>query len=234
MTRTHEDSSGPAASGWLRLGALAGMAGPALFTLAWVLASLRQPGLSATTVLISGLAADNAHDPWIMVAGFVLLGVCAVGFGMALRPVLGDRWQDRLGPSVVQIAGALTIAAGLFRRDHVLLTSGPVSWHNHAHDVVSAVVYVLLIGALALLGYRFRQDPAWRALALPLGVIAAWCAVLIVAFNADQHAAWAGVVQRLAVSLALAAVVAVAVRLNRWLSRSSSAGSPEVPDDRGR
>lgn len=207
------DQSEAVASRWVRLGALAGIAGPAAFTISWVVASLRQPGQAATAVLISGLAADNARDPWIMVAGFVLLGGCAIGFGSALRVALGDRFADRAGPSVIQAAGLLTIAAGLLRRDHTLLTSGQVSWHNHAHDVVSAVVYVLLITSLALLALRFRQDSRWQSLALPVGLVAASSAVLLVAYNLAEHAAWAGLVQRIAVTLALAAVVAVAVRL---------------------
>jgi len=47
------------------------------------------------------------------------------------------------------------MAAGLLRRDHMQLTSGPVSWHNEAHNVVSLVLYLDLVLAQLLLARRF-------------------------------------------------------------------------------
>ena len=82
---------------------------------------------------------------------------------------MGGRDRAGPGPRLIQGAGVLTIAAGLLRRDHMLLTSGSVSWHNHAHDVVSVVLYVDLVLAQLLLARRFGRDTAgsgwgaWRA-----------------------------------------------------------------------
>jgi hypothetical membrane protein len=202
-----------AASGWTKAGAVAGVAGPVAFTLAWVVASLRQPAESFTAVQISGLAAENARDPWIMITGFVMLGCCAAGFGAALRRALGGRRQAGLGPAAIQSAGVLTIAVGLLRRDHVLLTAGPESWHNHAHDVVSAVAYVLLIAAPLLLSRRLRTDRDWHSLAAPLAAAAVASAGLLAAFYLAPHAGVDGLLQRIAVSLPLAAIAAVGVRL---------------------
>lgn len=48
------------------------------------------------------------------------------------------------------LAGGATVAAGVFRRDHLLLT-GPgftgESWHNQVHDVVSGVAYAAMLAA---------------------------------------------------------------------------------------
>jgi hypothetical protein len=203
---------------WIRAGALAGVAGPAAFTLAWVVSAFRQRGLSFATPQISGLAADNARDPWLMIGGFLLLGGGAIALGAALSSVLGGRGRDGGGPAAMQAAGVLTIATGLLRRDHVRLTSGPESWHNHAHDVVSAAAYVLLIAAPLLLARRFRTDPRsadnrWRGLPWPLACAAIVSAVLLVAFYAGPHDSWDGTLQRIAVTLPLAAIAAVAVRL---------------------
>lgn len=200
---------------WTRTAAFAGIIGPAGFTVAWIVAAFAQPGLSFAAPQISGLAADNARDPWLMIGGFVLLGACAIGFGAGLAAALGGRRQAGPGPLLIQLAGALTIAAGLLRRDHVLLTAGPESWHNHAHDVISAVVYVLLIAAPLLLARRFRRDPRWRRLAAPLIASAVVSAVLLAAFYSAPHDSWDATLQRIAVSLPLAAIVAVAVRLAR-------------------
>src|SRR5690348_3084079 len=121
-----------------RAGAAAGIAGPAAFTGAWIASSLRQTGYPAAEIQLSGLAAPDARDPWIMVAGFVVLGGCTVAFGAALHDALGGRdsvGQGRwcggagLAPRLIQGAGLLTIAVGLLRRDRMLLTPGSVSWH---------------------------------------------------------------------------------------------------------
>jgi Protein of unknown function (DUF998) len=200
---------------WIRAGAFAGVAGPVTFTAAWIGAAFRQPGLAFSVPQISGLAADNARDPWLMLGGFLLLGGCAVGFGAALAVALGGRPRAGRGPAAVKAAGVLTIAAGLLRRDHVLLTAGPESWHNHAHDVVSAAAYVLLIAAPLLLARRFRRDPRWHLLAPPLVTAAIASAALLVAFYAAPHNPWDATLQRIAVSLPLAAVAAVAVRLSQ-------------------
>jgi Protein of unknown function (DUF998) len=198
---------------WVKIGALAGIAGPAAFTLAWVLGSVRQRGLPASAPQISGLAAENARDPWIMIAGFLLLGGCAIGFGPALAAGLGGRRRAGPAPAVIAAAGVVTIATGLLRRDHVLLTAGAQSWHNRAHDVTSAVAYVLLVLAPVLLAVRFRRDPRWRALAAPVAAAAVVSAGVLIAFYSAPHNPWDGTLQRIAVTLPLAAIAAVAGRL---------------------
>ncbi len=45
-----------------RLAAAGGVAGPVLFTVAWVAGSLRQAGHSAAEVQLSGLAAEDARN----------------------------------------------------------------------------------------------------------------------------------------------------------------------------
>jgi len=213
----------------VRAGAAAGIAGPAAFTGAWIASSLRQTGYPAAEIQLSGLAAPDARDPWIMVAGFVVLGGCTVAFGAALHDALGraggvgrSRWRGG-APRLIQGAGLLTIAAGLLRRDRMLLTPGSVSWHNHAHDVISAVIYVDLVAAQVLLAARFGRDPQWRpwrpwvlASSLATGAVLA-------AFAADTSAPGAGVLQRVAVTIPLAVIAAIAVRM---LRTPASSGGP--------
>jgi Protein of unknown function (DUF998) len=206
----------------------AGIAGPVAFTGAWMVSSLRQTGYPAAEIQISGLAAPDARDPWIMVAGFVVLGGCTVAFGTALHEALGGRGGAGLAPRLIQGAGLLTIAAGLLRRDRMLLTPGSVSWHNHAHDVISAVIYVDLVVAQVLLAERFGRDPAgldpngpswapWRPWLLASGVATG---AALIAFAAVTPAAAAGVLQRVAVTIPLVAIAAIAVRLLRTAARS--------------
>ncbi len=135
------------------------------------------------------------------------------------------------GPWLVMVAGAAT-AAGVFRRDHMLLT-GPrfagESWHNQVHDVVSGVAYGAMLAAPLVLGRRFRADPDWAVLARPVQVLALASAVAMAIFASRAVQPWNGVVQRAAVTLALSAEILVAARLltlPRTGSRARAAATP--------
>jgi len=195
-----------------RLAGYAGIAGPALFTAAWVAGMLRQAGHTPAEVQLSGLAAEDATDPQIMVAGFVVLGTCSIGLGAAL-----SRAAPRsAGPWLVMVAGAATVAAGVFRRDHMLLISpgfAGESWHNQVHDIVSAVAYTTMLTAPLALARRFRCDPRWARVARPVAVLTYASAATMLVFASCVIEPWNGVVQRVAVSLALSAEALVAGRM---------------------
>ena len=198
----------------LRLGAAASVAGPVAFTAAWAAASLLQAGHGAAEVQISGLAAPDARDPWIMITGFVVLGGCSVAFGSALYSELGGAGRAGPGPRLIQATGLLTIAAGLLRRDRMLLTApAGESWHNHAHDLVSIPIYLALVAVPLLLARRFRGDPRWSALCVPLAADSLATLAVLVMFLGGASPAADGVLQRIGVTLPLAALGAVALRL---------------------
>jgi hypothetical protein len=184
-----------------------------------MVSSLRQAGYGAAEVQISGLAAPDARDPWIMITGFVVLGGCCVTFGAGLRDVLGGRGRAGLAPGLIQGAGVLTVAAGLLRRDRMLLVPGTVSWHNRAHDVISAVIYSELVLAQLLLAVRFGREPCgkgageWRAWRPWLLGSAAVTAGILAAFAADTSAPWAGVLQRVVVTIPLGVMAGIGARM---------------------
>jgi hypothetical protein len=201
---------------WLK--EAAGLAGPVVFTGAWITSSLRQTRQGPGGLQLSGLAAPDARDPWIMLAGFLVLGGCTVAFGSALRDALtGDvPGGAGPGPALIQGAGVLTIAAGLLRRDHLLLTAASgagASWHNNAHDAVSGLLYVDLVIAQVALARRFRRDPAWRAWHPWLLASAVATGVILIAYKADVTGPAAASLQRVAVTLPQAAIAAIAARL---------------------
>lgn len=211
MAITTLRDTGPVKLG--RLAAAGGVAGPVLFTVAWVVGSLRQAGHSAAEVQLSGLAAEDARDPEIMMAGFVLLGAGTVLFGAGLSRVAAPR---SAGPWLVVAGGVAAIAAGLFRRDHMLLT-GPgfagESWHNQVHDVVSGVAYGAMLVAPLVLARRWRDDRDWAVLSRPVQVLALVSAAALAVFASRIAEPHNGVVQRIAVTLALTAELVIAVRM---------------------
>jgi hypothetical protein len=212
---------------WQRPAAAAGVAGPAVFTAAWVTSSLLQTGHSAGEVQISGLAAPDARYPWIMITGFVALGGCSVAFGSALNEALGGTGRAGPAPRLIQAAGLLTIAAGLLRRDRMLLTSpAGESWHNQAHDVISIPVYLALVAVPLLLARRLRGDRRFRGLPVPLAASAVASAAVLGVFASPAVPAWDAVLQRVAVTLPLAATAAVAAALRLSWRHGRSEGDP--------
>jgi len=215
-----------------RLAAAGGVAGPVLFTLAWVVSSLRQAGRSAAEVQLSGLAAEDARDPQIMMAGFVLLGAGTIVFGTGLGRVTAPRLA---GPWLVLVAGAASVAAGLFRRDHMLL-AGPgfagESWHNQVHDVVSGVAYGAMLAAPLVLARRWRDDPAWAPVSGPVQGLALVSAAALAVFASRIAGPYNGVVQRIAVTLALTAEILIAGRM-LTLPVTGSAAGPGVTPSQG-
>lgn len=212
-----------------RLGAAAGIAGPAAFTGAWIASSLRQTRQGPGGLQLSGLAAADARDPWIMLAGFLVLGGCTVAFGAALRQALSGNAAvgAEPGAALIQGAGLLTVAAGLLRRDHMLLNAPGepgASWHSTAHDAVSGLVYADLVVAQLALAWRFGRDPAWRPWRPWLLASAAATGVILIAYAADVTGPAAAILQRVAVTVPQAAVSAIAARLI-WRAGRGQVGS---------
>jgi hypothetical membrane protein len=199
----------------LRLLASGGIAGPAAFTAAWIAASLRQPARSFNRIQLSGLAAPDAKDPWIMIAGFVVLGAGMSALGAALKQALGGPRRAGKGPGLVQVAGLATIAAGLFRRDQALLGPGwaEESWHHRLHDTVSVVVYAASLAAPLLLARRFRGDPRWAATRRPVLACALASAALLCLFASGAVRSWNGAVQRAMASVSLGTPLVLAWKL---------------------
>ena len=216
-----------------RLAAAGGVAGPVLFTVAWVAGSLRQAGHSAAEVQLSGLAAEDARNPQIMMAGFVLLGAGTVVFGAGLGRVAAPR---STGPWLVLLAGVASVAAGLFRRDHMLL-AGPgfagESWHNQVHDVVSGAAYGAMLAAPLVLARRWRDGPDWAPVSRPVQILALASALALVAFASRIAGPYSGVVQRIAVTLPLAAEILIAGRMLTLPVTGSAAGPGVTPNATG-
>jgi hypothetical membrane protein len=213
MLETPRPAVRPAGLGGRRRLATCGVAGPIIFTAGWLISSLRQAGYGAAEAQLSGLAAMDARDPQIMMGAFIGLGVCTVAFGAALDQVPA---AGQAGPWLVKTGGLAAIAAGLFRRDHLLLT-GPgfagESWHNQVHDVVSGLAYLTMIAAPLVLAWRLRRSPGWVAVSRLAGLLTLAGAVAIVVFASGAAGLPAATVQRIAVCLPLAAELLMAARI---------------------
>ncbi len=204
-----------------RLRAACGLAGPAAFTAAWAVGTVRQPGYSAANEHISGLAAPDARAPQVMVSGFLVLGACTVLFAKELSDRLGGVERAGPGPLLMGVSGLAVMAAGALRRDR--MSNFPLpgealvrqSWRNDGHDIASVISHVSgAVGMLALAG-RFRKDPRWRRWTIPTLAAAAAGSGLSGSFAREVTRPGNGILQRTAVSIPLGYESALAVRLLR-------------------
>ena len=218
-----------------RIRAACGLVGPAAFTVAWLINGWRQPAYPVADEHISGLAALDADHPHSMITGFVTLGTCTVVFATELRRLLsvGGR-RPGLGPVLLGIGGVAGVAAGLLRRDTVLLNPPgrdpgyEQSWHNNGHDLSAALIYTTSVVAPLLLARRFRDDDGWAGL-VPAALASSGASLVLMAtFATDVDRHLNGIVQRVMVTVPQAFMAAVAVRA-LLQSRSAEATAPAAP-----
>ena len=173
--------------------AIAGIAGPVLFTLTFLtLEQLRRGEYDPVSEVISALEAGE-HG-WAQQTGFVLLGVLTRVFAVGLH--LG------MAPSREDASGSVYDPGG--------------------HQVMGTIFFASSSVALIALSRRCGTDPRWRGLAgwvLAAGVLAAvsfpFMGALVIPADAPLHD-WAGLAQRIVVLVFLfPARIALAVRLLR-------------------
>jgi hypothetical protein len=204
-----------------RLLAACGALAPVIFTTAWVVAGVVQDGYSARREDISALAARSAGHPWLMIAALVTTGLLIAAFALALDR--GVRRGSVAGPALVAICGLGMVALGLLRNDCSSLTvecearidAGEVSWQHTAHDLVSAPVIAAAVAAPLVLALRFRADVSWRSLAPYSAAAAPALAALFALGGLELAPTWNGVLQRVAVSVALLWLEVAALHLLR-------------------
>ena len=202
--------------GWLAL------IGPIAFTVAWIVAEALQDGYSPRRDYISELAALDARHAWLMITGFLLLGVGTVALGIGLAGALKGRLA-RIGSILVAFAGVGIIVAGLARVDcrsrldacAARIDAGDVSWHSATHELVSLVLFLALVAAPLVLARAFSGDEPWRdlhAYSITTGVVGL---VLLVLLFSGVAGSWTGVVQRVFVTVLLLWIAILGARLIR-------------------
>jgi hypothetical protein len=205
-----------------RFGAVCGVLGPAAFTAAWLVAQRRQDEYQVRYEHISGLAAKDANDPHVMTAGFVTLGGCTIAFASALYQRLGPR--AGMGPALIGVAGVATVVAGGFRRDRRSNFPAPgepegQSWENDVHDTAAVVGGVASTLGLVALAPQLMRDPSFRDLARPALCAAGASAGLSAWFLRDVVRPGNGVLQRANVTVPLAFMARLGLRMLRHPAR---------------
>jgi hypothetical membrane protein len=211
-----------------RVAGTCAVAGPVVFSAAWLVAWAAQDTYSPRREDISALAALDAQQPWIMEIGFLALAVGLVALGMGLmRAVAGGRLA-RVGALLVLLAGLGILVAGIARNDcssellacKARIDAGNVSWHHGLHDAVSGVVFLALVVAQVVLARAFRCDSSWRDLRAYSIVSGLLTLALLVLFGSDAIDGWNGLIQRVFLAVPLVWIMVLGIRLRRLANDS--------------
>jgi hypothetical membrane protein len=121
-------------------GVVSSVAAPVLLVTGWTVAASLQPQFNAVRDTVSSLAAPGATDRWVMTATFIVVGVCYLVTGFALRPA-------GLPGRLILIAGA---AGGM------LVAVSPI------HAGVPYPVPHIIWASVGLAGLTTWPAGAWR------------------------------------------------------------------------
>jgi hypothetical membrane protein len=198
------------------------MAGPIAFTAAWLLGGLVQDEYSVRQEDISALAAMDAQYAWIMITGFVVLGVGTVALAAGLASTL--RYPSAvIGSVLLMIAGIGLAVAGLARNDcsselpacAARADAGEVSWHHQVHDNVSLIIFLALIAAPLVFARAFGRDDRWRPLRSYSILTGLLGFALLVLYMIASAGTWNGLVQRVFVSVLFLWIAVLGFRLSQ-------------------
>jgi len=198
------------------------MAGPIAFTIAWIIGGLIQDEYSLRLEDISALAAMDAQYAWIMITGFVLLGVGTVALAVGLVSTL--RYASAvIGSVLLMVAGIGLVVVGLARNDcstelpacAARVDAGEVSSHHQVHDYVSLIMFLALIAAALVCARAFGRDDHWRHLRVYSVATGVFGFALLVLYVIEPAVTWNGFVQRIFVSVLFVWIAIVGFRLSR-------------------
>lgn len=192
-------------SGWIRPAGWAGVAGPILFTAAFLAQeAFRRNEYDPVAEPVSALEAGP--NGWIQQANFAVFGLLTIVFAVGLHRGLERTGWGILGPGLLGVSGVGLLLAAAFplRED----ASG-VTYDPGGHVVAGFMFFLSSAAALVVLSHRMARDPRWRSLStytLAAGLVAAGAFVamgaLVMPEGAPLHQ-WAGLAQRATILLVL-------------------------------
>lgn len=198
----HDDAAGHPVDRWL---AWAGIAGPVLFTAAFVGQELaRIEEYSPVAEPVSALEAGP--NGWVQQVSFVVFGLLTIAFAVGMHRTVRPTPLGIVGPALLGASGigGLLAAAFPLREDAAGVTYDP-----GGHVVAGVLFFLTSAIGLVVLSRRLSRDQRWRGLAgytLGAGVVAAIGFVVmgtaVMPDDAPLHD-WAGLGQRLLILLVI-------------------------------
>lgn len=190
--------------------------------LAIVVAGLADPGYSPRSEAISALASVESKSASIMIVGFVTMALTALSAGGSLFIVLKGK-AARTGSALVVIAGLLTLVAGFARQSCSTLqqscldreSAGAVSGAHVTHNLVSLVLFVLLVAGGFFLAAGVKRNATHRYLSLRARVAAFVTLGFMIWFGSGAYGTNGGLVESGFILLAFGTPAYLAIQAAR-------------------
>lgn len=143
----------------LRVGGTAGMVGPAMFAVVFILQNVVRTDDDAIAEPVSALSIGEYG--WVQRLNFVVLGVLLLVFAAALHRGVASHRLGWVGPTLLSVAGAGLFVAATFSlaRDETGAIYDP-----GFHQVAGTMFFGGTALALIALSRRLARDPQWRNL----------------------------------------------------------------------
>ena len=165
----------------MRVLALGGVVGPALFSFVVFYSATLRPECSHITNFISELGATGtSHASLMNYGGFLPSGILLAGFGLSLRRFLPRSRSTLVASFLTTVFGIGIAISGLISCDTGCPQVGGTT-ENFIHDKIAPVSFLCLIAATGILSVQFRSLPAWRSLSVYSGVTSLVALLLLVA-----------------------------------------------------
>ena len=157
----------------------AGVVGPLLFIVVFLVEGATRPGYSVWRNYVSELALSD--QGWEQIVNFIVCGSLSIGFAFGLRRIWRAGPASRWGPLLIGLFGLSLIVAGVFVTDPARgyppgapLTGSPQTFHGAVHGVNALIAFPALGAAIFVVARRFAAEPGqrgWATYSRVIGVI---------------------------------------------------------------
>lgn len=145
-----------------RFPALAGIIGSILFITIFTIEGILRPGYNPVGMYVSELSLGPRG--YIQIANFIIYGTLLLIFAWGTRTTFRDGKASKAGPTLLTIIGICLLLSGPFVMDPASTPINQVTTSGITHQLLGAVVFLLMPISCFIFWRRFRRDPDWQNL----------------------------------------------------------------------
>lgn len=210
----------------------AGVVGPLLFIVVFLIEGATRPGYSAWRHYVSQLATGDGG--WVQTVNFLVCGALVLVFAAALRRAIQGTRGSIGGPALLGLFAVALLLAGAFATDPALgypVGAAPVhTAHGMVHGLAGLFAFTLLPAASLVLAWHYAamRELRWVVYSAVVGTLMVVMFIASTTVSAmDAAQTWpnapTGFLQRIAIISGWTWIAMVALHQIRATSRSAAA-----------
>lgn len=201
-----------------RIASWAGMIGPVMFTLSFMINGFLRPNYNPVQRYVSELSIGS--QGWIQITSFMLLGICIMLFALGLKVSIPTGRASRWAPILFMIIAICYFLSGPFVTDPMSMFTTQKTLHGTLHGIFGAIVFSLSTANCFVLWRRFRIDEKWKSLSTFTLIAGILMVILIVLMKIGEIQTgflqdWAGVIQRCCLVISYSWIFSISFKMER-------------------